>query len=76
MKKAEAETAIRRLCHEWREARGLPLPDGEAYYSFPDFKTWLGEKHYSHCLNFRSSTSASGDAGRWFDEEMKQGWRN
>ena len=72
MKKTEAEAAIRHLSHVWREARELPLPDGATEYSFVDFKVWLSEKHYSHYLNFRSSTGADGDAERWFDKEMKQ----
>jgi hypothetical protein len=75
MKKAEAEAAIRRLCDVWREARGLPLPDGAFHYSFLDFKAWLASKGYSHYLRFRSST-ANSDAEHWFDQEMRQTWRN
>lgn len=76
MKKSEAEPKIRHLCDVWREARGLPLPDGAFHYSFSDFKTWLASEGYSHYLRFRSRTSAAGDAERWFDQEMRQTWRN
>jgi len=78
MKKTEAEPAIRQLCHKWRETRCLPIPAGgpSTHYSFSDFKTWLGEKHYSHYLNFRSVMGPEYDAEHWFDQEMKQTWRN
>jgi hypothetical protein len=76
MKKKECETAIRALSHQWREARGLPPPDGTTQYSFSDFKTWLQEKHCSSYLDFRSVRGADGDAEDWFDREMKQAWRN
>jgi hypothetical protein len=78
MKKSEAEPAIRQLCHQWREARDLPIPAGDpaVHYSFSDFKTWLAEKHYSHYLDFRSVMGPEEDAERWFDQEMRQTWRN
>jgi hypothetical protein len=81
MKKADAEQALRILCHEWCEARGLPAPTGDPaiHYSFSDFKTWLREKHYSNYLDFRSFGGAAGAdaaAERWFDQEMQQTWRN
>jgi hypothetical protein len=72
--KDDCEKAIRHLCWEWAKARGItPAPDYHA--SFSDFKTWLGEKGYSHYLNFRSKVGSLYDAELWFDEEMKQTWR-
>jgi len=77
MNKTEVEPVIRQLCHEWREARGLPVPpDGATLYSFADFKAWSREKHYAHYLDFRSEAGAAEDTERWFDQEMKQTWRN
>jgi hypothetical protein len=76
MKKSECEPIIRHLCHEWREELGHPLPDGMAQYSFSDFKAWLREKHYSSYLDFRSLEGADEAAKRWFNQEMKQAWRD
>lgn len=78
MKKSEAEPILRRLSHDWREARGLPLPCGDpaVYYSFSDFKSWLEEKRLGHYLNFWSTGGAEDAAERWFDQEMRQTWRN
>jgi hypothetical protein len=79
MKKSECEPIIRRLCHDWREELDHPLPDGATLYSFSDFKVWLRGKHYSSYLDFRSSGGAAGAdaaAEHWFNQEMKQAWRD
>lgn len=76
MTKKEAEPAIRHLCHEWRKERGLPLPPSDHHYSFVDFQSWLDSKAYGQYLNFRSRMGAHYDAEMWFDQEMKQTWRN
>jgi hypothetical protein len=78
MKKNDAERAIRQLSGAWRDERGLPFPAGDpaVHYSFSDFTTWLDEKHYSHYLNFRSVMGPREDAEHWFDQEMRQTWRN
>ena len=76
MKKSEAEAIFPELCRTWREENKLPYPEGEVHYSFSDFKTWLSAKGYSHYLRFRSLAGAAADAARWFDDLMKQAWRN
>jgi hypothetical protein len=75
MKKDESEKAIRHLCHEWGQLRGIE-PGSVKQPSFSDFKSWLREKGYSHYLNFRSVMGPEEDAERWFDQEFKQTWRN
>ena len=76
MKKAtkpECETAIRHLVHEWFDALPNPKPDHPSWYAF---KNWLGEKHYSPYLDFRSVRGADADAELWFNQELKQTWRD
>lgn len=75
MKRAECEKAIRSLVHEWAKARGIPIPPVEQP-SFSDFKSWLNQNGYSHYLNFRSVMGPEEDAERWFDQELRQTWRN
>lgn len=70
--KDECEKAIRRLCRDWRDVRGLKPED---YHSFSDFKSWLIENHYSHYLNFRSKIGADFEAEMWFADELNQTWR-
>lgn len=73
MKKAECETAIRHLCHEW--ARGLSEAE-LVHPSYSWFKSWLSDNHYSQYLDFRAVPSADYVAEMWFDQEFKQTWRN
>ena len=75
MKKAECETAIRQLCHEWAEARGIPITPSD-HPSFANFKSWLSERGYSRYLRFRSVAGPNYDAEMWFDQEFGQTWRN
>jgi len=44
--------------------------------SFSDFKQWLEGHGYGHYLSFRSRRRPLIDAEQWFDEELKQAWRN
>lgn len=74
MKKAEAEKAIRYLCHEWSKATGIPMSAGSEP-SFSEFTQWVRAKGYGSYLEFRSVMGASYDAEAWFDEEFKQMWR-
>jgi hypothetical protein len=76
MTKKEAEPIIRSLCHTWREERGLPLPPSDHHYSFSDFTSWLDSRGYSYCMNFRSTGGSQYAVEMWFDQEMKQTWRN
>jgi 5-methylcytosine-specific restriction endonuclease McrBC regulatory subunit McrC len=71
-KKAECEQAIRALAREWFETLPQAAPE---HPSWSEFKTWLGEKHYSHYLNFRSVAGADYDAEAWFDDTLGQNWR-
>ena len=74
MTKDECEKAIRHLCHKWAEERGIESSTVDLM-EFSDFKTWLGQKGYSHYLNFRSTAGSDYDAELWFDQELKQTWR-
>ncbi|MCO7566445.1 hypothetical protein NJF44_10675 [Pseudomonas guariconensis] len=73
MKKTDCEPAIRQLAREW--ARTQDQQPGW-HPSFHDFKRWLESRGYGHYLEFRSNMPASDEAERWFDDELKQVWRN
>jgi hypothetical protein len=75
MKRSEAEKAIRRLVHDWAETIGIE-PGSAKQPSFLAFKSWLRDRGYSHYLDFRSTAGADYDAELWFDQELKQTWRN
>jgi hypothetical protein len=75
MKKTEAEPAIRALCHQWKRDTNQPTTPNY-HYSFSAFTTWLSENRYDHYLDFRSRAGPRYDAEMWFDDEMKQTWRN
>ena len=73
MTKAESEKAIRYLTHEWAKTQEQP----ENWHpSFIDFIKWLEENNYAHFLNFRSRFPSRDIAEMWFDQELKQTWRN
>lgn len=72
MKKAEAEKAIRSLCHTW--FRTLSEKEQE-HPSFGSFKRWMRAGGYGHYFNFRSTEGADEAAEWWFDQELKQTWR-
>ncbi|MBT1517529.1 hypothetical protein KIP88_45450 [Bradyrhizobium sp. SRL28] len=70
--KSECEQAIRSLARDRLDT----LPEGARENpSWSAFKTWLGEKHYSHYLNFRSVAGPDYDAKTWFDDALAQNWR-
>lgn len=73
MKKAEAKSLVKILCHVWRKDAGL---DGTktSDLRFSDFLIWL-EKNRPDCLSFRSTMSAANDVELWFDQEFGQIWR-
>lgn len=73
MKKADAESAIRHLCHQWRRECGFSETPADQL-SFYTFQTWVQQNHPSY-LNFRTTISVSYDAEMWFDDEFKQSWR-
>ncbi len=75
MKKPEAEKAIRYLSTEWVREMNIDIAY-PAMPSFSSFETWLHSKGYGHYLTFRSVRGSRADAEDWFDEELKQSWRN
>ncbi len=75
MKKSDAEAAIRLLCHKSAAATAFQPESGEMP-SFRAFCSWLKDNNYGHYLDFRSRYDKEADAEQWFDEELKQMWRN
>ena len=75
MMKTEAQRAIRHFVREWAKAADFDRTSAKRP-SFSEFKSWLSEKHYAHYLFFRSEGGPATDAEQWFDEELKQTWRN
>lgn len=73
VKKAECETAIRHLCHQWRKECGLSDVAADQL-SFGSFFSWV-QQNYSSYLDFRTTTSVFYDVEMWFDDEFKQNWR-
>lgn len=71
MTKPEAEKIVRALCHDWRRERGS---ESSPMYEFSVFRSWLLARR-PDALDFRSRGGAARDAERWFDEEMRQAWR-
>jgi hypothetical protein len=74
MKKLECEGVIRALCHDWRRERGIPMPP-TTIPSFSDFYRWV-EERCPQSLQFRSVGGSRDAVERWFDDELKQNWRN
>lgn len=73
--KPDCEKAIRYLSTEWAKTQpGRYQTDWHP--SFMVFCRWLEENGYSHYLEFRSVAGAHEDAELWFDQELKQTWRN
>ncbi|MDQ0472646.1 hypothetical protein [Labrys wisconsinensis] len=75
LKKSECKKAIRHLTHRWAAETGLGPASGEIS-SFSAFKAWLLEIGHSQYLSFRSKGDPDYDAEMWFDQELKQTWRN
>jgi len=75
MKRTEAEKAIRYLVHCWAKATGI-RPGSVGLPSFHDFKRWAEEQGYSGYFSFRSRMGPLEDAELWFDQELRQTWRN
>ncbi|MDO7842628.1 hypothetical protein Q5H94_09835 [Sphingomonas sp. CA1-15] len=73
--KPESEKAIRHLVRQWANASGV-LPGQSKMPSFDDFVLWLRQRGGSKYLEFRSVMGALEDAELWFDEELRQTWRN
>ena len=74
MKKSECEPAIRQLCGQWAELRGISKRP-EHQPSVSDFYSWV-EQNYPRYLMFRTTTNVRFDVEMWFDQEFGQTWRN
>ena len=74
MKKAEAERNHRVLIHEWASEVGFS-PESGAQPCFLAYKDWARNKS-NELFSFRSAAGADYDVEMWFDEELKQTWRN
>lgn len=75
IKKADAEKAIRSLVTQWADEVGFDPASG-AMPSFSAFKSWLRTNRYDGYLSFQSTMGPDADAEHWFDQELKQTWRN
>ncbi|WP_133726916.1 MULTISPECIES: hypothetical protein [unclassified Novosphingobium] len=75
VKKSECEKAIRHLASQWADEVGVQ-PGQARMPSFSAFRSWLEQRGYGHYLSFRSVMGPLEDAEQWFDEELKQTWRN
>jgi hypothetical protein len=76
MKNAEVRSALPTLIDRWAEATKQPMPpDGKFHYSFVGFWTWLQNNHSSY-TKFRAEPNARYVMEMWFDDHMKQAWRN
>ena len=76
MKKAEAEQAMDTLIFKWAEATSQPMrPDGKYHYSFLSFYNWVRDNHRSY-TEFRADPNARDVMEMWFDDRMRQAWRN
>jgi hypothetical protein len=75
--KPEAENAIRDFATKWfRQTHSGVADPSTVMPSFADFVSWILYQGYGDCLQFRSVAGPLEDAERWFDEELKQTWRN
>lgn len=74
MKKADAESIIRSLATAWARETGFEV-DSSQMPSFGEFEEYVRDKS-PEALQFRSVMGARHDVECWFDEELKQNWRN
>jgi hypothetical protein len=70
VKKAEAEKAVRQMCHEWAKQRGLSRADYPSA-NFIDFWFWAQAKYLIY-LKFQTATGVKHDVEMWFGDEMGQ----
>lgn len=78
MRKSEAEPLIRSLAHKWATEVGFD-PNPQSVHNSPSyltFRAWLVENRYGHLLQFRSTMGPDYFAELWFDQELRQTWRN
>ena len=75
VKKPEAEQAIRQLTHEWAVANDIQ-PGSIEMPSFSAFQRWVSGRGGAAYFQFRSTRGPLEDAEDWFDQELRQAWRN
>lgn len=76
MKKGEAEDMMPHFIDKWAKETGEPWPpDGKYHYLFSSFWTWLENSHRPY-TQFRAVPNARYVAEMWFDDYVKQAWRN
>jgi hypothetical protein len=75
MKKDEAETQIRYLCHEWARHKNYST-DGSVDPSFSEFQNWVRDQGYGSVFDFRARGGPIYYANLWFDDVFKQTWKN
>lgn len=75
VKKPEAEQAIRQLTHEWAAAHVIQ-PGSAEMPSFSAFHRWAIDRGGAAYFQFRSVRGPLEDAESWFDQELRQTWRN
>lgn len=70
--KWESEQIVRWTCHDWLREQ----PEAEREHpSFANFRAWL-ETRCPSVFTFRSRADPLYDAEMWFDDELRQRWRN
>lgn len=72
-KKSDCELAIRQLIHDWVSSNEM---SSEKHPNFVEFKGWLRDQGYGHYLEFIGVMAASDVSEKWFEQELKQTWRN
>jgi hypothetical protein len=75
VKRPEAERAIRQLTHDWAAAHGVQ-PGSAEMPSFSAFHRWVLGLGGAALFQFRSTLGPLADAESWFDQELRQAWRN
>ena len=74
MKKKDAEREIRALINMWRQqGPQREIANGQLHCS--DFISWLRANSPGH-LKFRSVMRVDYLIEMWFDQELRQTWRN
>lgn len=74
MQKSQAENEIRSLISQWCQQEPQRQTNNDDLHC-SDFIKWLRENSPGH-LNFRSTMSVNDCIETWFDQELKQSWRN
>lgn len=72
--KAEAETVVRKLVHDWANEIGHNLASGQCP-SFVAFRQWAEQSGDGCYFRFRHVGGADRVAEWWFAQELKQTWR-